>query len=128
MKNEVKPAEAWDVTQGLVECPNSKDLIGFVTSGAYNLSEGRGTAIGGVWAQRVIKGWRQEGNVANGISQDVSTNGVATGPSATASGRSREKSSAAQRDQNTRRRDRQLCIVRNAGESVGRLAVWELCE
>jgi ribonuclease P/MRP protein subunit POP1 len=76
-------------------CPGPGDLIGFVTSGAYNLAEGRGTAVGSVWVQRVVEGWRAE----------------------TRDG-----------DQKKLERRRRLCIVRNAGESVGRLGVWELCE
>jgi ribonuclease P/MRP protein subunit POP1 len=66
-----------------------------VTSGAYNLAEGRGTAVGSVWVQRVVEGWKAE----------------------TRDG-----------DQKKLERRRRLCIVRNAGESVGRLGVWELCE
>jgi hypothetical protein len=81
-------------------CPDAEDLIGFVTSGAYNLAEGRGTAIGSVWVQRVVEGWRAE--TRNGEGNDKKT----------------------QKEMERRRR---LCVVRNAGESVGRLGLWELC-
>jgi ribonuclease P/MRP protein subunit POP1 len=81
-------------------CPDSEDLVGFVTSGAYNLAEGRGTAIGSIWVQRVIEGWRAE--VRN------------------------SKGNEKQRQKETERQ-RRLCIVRNAGESVGRLGAWEVC-
>ncbi|KAI1614005.1 ribonuclease P [Exophiala viscosa] len=72
-------------------CPDVHDLIGFVTSGAYNLSEGRGTAVASIWAQRVLQGWIDHV------------------------------------DDNASEREKRLCIVRNAGESVGRLGVWEVC-
>jgi len=78
-------------------CPDEGHLIGFVTSGAYNLAEGRGTAVGSVWLQRVVEGWRAEGGgVMKGNVKQVE-------------------------------RQRRLCVVRNAGEGVGRLGLWELC-
>ena len=60
-------------------CPGEEDLLGFVTTGAFNLVAGRGTAVGSVVAARVAG--------------EVGTEGA-------------------------------LCVVRNAGESVGRLARW----
>jgi ribonuclease P/MRP protein subunit POP1 len=81
----------------LPACPDAEDLLGFVTSGSYNLAEGRGTAIGSIWAQRVVEGWRAEAR-----------NGE-------------------EKKQKEIERRRRLCVVRNAGESVGRLGLWELC-
>ncbi|CZR51607.1 related to ribonuclease P chain POP1 [Phialocephala subalpina] len=64
--------------------PGEEDLIGFVTTGEFNLAEGKGVAIGSVVVSKVLEGVRRcaakEGN---------------------------------------------LCIIRNAGEKVGRLARWE---
>jgi ribonuclease P/MRP protein subunit POP1 len=77
-------------------CPDAHDLIGFVTSGGYNLAEGRGTAIGSIWIQRVLQGWQA-------VDRDVTV-------------------PAKQKDKRKR-----LCIVRNAGEGVGRLGIWEVC-
>jgi ribonuclease P/MRP protein subunit POP1 len=77
-------------------CPDPHDLVGFVTSGGYNLAEGRGTAIGSLWAQRLLEGWKD-----TGFDEEVSV---------------KEKE-----------RRKRLCIVRNAGESIGRLAIWEVC-
>jgi len=74
-------------------CPDVCDLIGFVTSGGYNLAEGCGTAVGSIWVQRLVEGWKQE-----------------------------DGENKTQTD-----RQRRLCIVRNAGESIGRLGVWEVC-
>jgi len=80
-------------------CPDPHDLIGFVTSGGHNLSQGRGTAVGAVWAQRVLEGW------ADAADADLDVRD-------------------ADRD---RDRIKRLCIVRNAGERIGRLGVWEVC-
>jgi ribonuclease P/MRP protein subunit POP1 len=105
MKNDVGPGEKWDVDKGLVECPDPGDLIGFVTSGGFNLAEGRGTAVGGVWAPRVLKGWEDDGASDGKVGSD------------------KEMKEMRKR----RERERYLCVVRNAGESVGRLGVWEVC-
>ncbi|KAJ8067178.1 hypothetical protein OCU04_004543 [Sclerotinia nivalis] len=65
--------------------PNEEDLIGFVTTGEYNLAEGKGVAMGAVSAKEILEGVR-----SNGL------------------------------------REGMLCIVRNAGETVGRLARWDV--
>ncbi|OHF03441.1 POPLD domain-containing protein [Colletotrichum orchidophilum] len=69
--------------------PGEEDLIGFVTTGSYSLSEGRGTAIGCLSAERAAEAMRDGGG----------------------GGGAREGT---------------LCIVRNAGESVGWIARWEV--
>ncbi|EME49225.1 hypothetical protein DOTSEDRAFT_68104 [Dothistroma septosporum NZE10] len=66
------------------ECPGEDDLIGYVTSGNFNLGEGRGTGVGVILLKRVTEG-----------------------------GRASEE-------------DSRLCIVRNAGSGIGRLAEWDL--
>lgn len=63
--------------------PLEEDLIGFVTTGNHNLSEGKGTGIGSILLSKVLK------------------------PEVKPS-------------------ERKLCIVRAAGETIGRLGVWEL--
>ena len=83
-------------------CPDVEDLIGFVTTGAYSLAEGRGTAIGSVWLQKVVEGLRRESSIPRGGGLD-------------------------KQKQKQMERQRKLCIVRNAGESVGRLGMWEVC-
>lgn len=111
-----------------IPCPGPEDLIGFVTSGGYNLAVGGGTAIGGVWAQRVVAGWRQEEEKR---SQDLEkrTERAAAGEKKTKQEIEKERQQAkeAKQRQNRIERERHLCIVRNAGESVGRLAIWEVC-
>lgn len=113
MKGDIKEEGGWDKH---VPCPEAEDLIGFVTSGAYNLSEGRGTAIGSIWVQRVLEGWR---------GQDQTSGLVGNGG---LSGKNKDQQGQQVLEKRLRRdRENHLCIVRNAGESVGRLAVWELC-
>ncbi|KAK5626788.1 hypothetical protein RRF57_002503 [Xylaria bambusicola] len=41
-------------------CPDAADLIGFVTTGAYNLRDGRGEAIGSITAAHVLHALREE--------------------------------------------------------------------
>ncbi|KAI9641970.1 Ribonucleases P/MRP protein subunit pop1 [Ciborinia camelliae] len=65
--------------------PDEGDLVGFVTTGEYNLAEGKGIAVGTVFAAEILKG------VRSGGSKEV-----------------------------------KLCIMRNAGETVGRLARWDV--
>ncbi len=65
--------------------PDEVDLIGFVTTGNFNLTEGLGTGIGSIALAKVIGG-----------------------------------------DLRVDRREQRLCIVREAGQNIGRLARWEL--
>ena len=121
MKNEVAPGETWDASKGLVECPNPEDLIGFVTSGSYNLCEGSGTAIGGIWVQRLIQGWRDERISVN--DEPIESVSIKSVPHKT-----HKRQPAAKKSNRLSDPERHLCVVRNAGESVGRLAIWELCQ
>ena len=66
--------------------PDEVDLIGFVTTGNYNLGEGRCEAVGNVAVAKVV-----------GVDDE----------------KEKEKVSA-----------RNLCIVREAGQNLGRLARW----
>jgi ribonuclease P/MRP protein subunit POP1 len=74
-------------------CPPACDLIGFVTSGSFNLKEGKGTAIGSVVVAKTLEALREEWG-----SEDGRKNA----------------------------RSRKLVIVRNAGETVGRIGWWEV--
>ncbi|KAF2212493.1 hypothetical protein CERZMDRAFT_68103 [Cercospora zeae-maydis SCOH1-5] len=67
------------------ECPGEGDLIGFITTGNLNLSEGKGTGIGSLLLSKVLEDVRKVGE-----------------------------------------EEGKLCIVRNSGQSLGRLARWEL--
>ncbi len=74
--------------KGYPVVPDEVDLIGFVTTGNYNLGEGRCEAIGNVAVARVLG-------------------------AAEVSGRKQEASA------------RNLCVVREVGQSLGRLGRWE---
>lgn len=65
-------------------CPPQEDLIGFVTTGNFNLAEGRGTGIGSLTVWNVLQ--HRSGSP----------------------------------------KEQRLCVVRNAGEDVARLARWDL--
>jgi len=67
--------------------PGEEDLVGFVTTGEFNLAEGKGVAMGTVIVAKAVEGLRW---------------GIELGDKAG-----------------------KLCIVRNAGERIGRLARWE---
>jgi len=77
-----------DKDDGRPLVPGEEDLIGFVTTGEFNLAEGKGVAVGTVAVAKILEGLRREG-------KKVSNEG-------------------------------RLCIVRNAGEKIGRLARWEI--
>jgi ribonuclease P/MRP protein subunit POP1 len=72
---------------GHLPVPDEKDLVGFVTTGEFNLAEGKGVAIGSVFVSRIVEGIRSAKEAGD--------------------------------------KGGRLCIVRNAGESIGRLAKWE---
>lgn len=76
------PAAEDAKSQDLV-VPPEEDLIGFVTTGNYNLSEGRGTGVGSILLSKVL-------------------------------------------ESDAKPSERRMCIVRTAGERLGRLAGWEL--
>ncbi|KAH9819763.1 Ribonucleases P/MRP protein subunit pop1 [Teratosphaeria destructans] len=61
--------------------PGEDDLIGFVTTGNFNLAEGRGSGVGCLVLGKVVEAWSEE--------------------------------------------EGRLCVVRNAGNGVGRLGRWE---
>ena len=152
-------------------CPPCRDLIGFVTTGGYNLSVGRGTAIGAIWVQRVLDGWRREEDVAfskehtnnnnnndhgndadadddivhheaekgddddddvkNNNNNNKNKNNVAS-EKKPVGGQQQQKGKREGKREEKKERGRDwerrffLCIVRNSGESFGRLAFWEV--
>lgn len=67
--------------------PDEEDLVGFVSTGEFNLAEGKGVAVGTVFVSKIIESFRRDGMKGG--------------------------------------KDGKLCIVRNAGEKIGRLARWE---
>ncbi|RMD43105.1 hypothetical protein DV735_g1995, partial [Chaetothyriales sp. CBS 134920] len=107
MKGDLAPNESWDASKGLVPCPDAHDLIGFVTSGGYNLALGCGSAVAGLWLQRLVQGWKEEDEMA----------------AAQAAGMKKAQKAKFLHQHN---KVKHLCVVRNAGESIGRLGIWEL--
>ena len=75
--------------------PDEQDLIGFVTTGNFNLAEGKGIAIGNVLLDRLVD-------------------------------RAQSGAPASKTTSSSKTIQTQLCIVRNAGQSIGRLARMEL--
>ncbi|EEP79654.1 conserved hypothetical protein [Uncinocarpus reesii 1704] len=87
--------------------PGEEDLIGFVTTGNYNLNAGKGTGIGAILANKLEAYFPRapaahEAEGAGHVQSNIPT--VKIG---------KEKLS-------------RLCIVRAAGEGVGRLGWWEV--
>ena len=87
----IAPATPADPGTDRLPLPPEEDLIGFITTGNYNLSEGKGTGIGSILLSKVVAPVTIEGEKNPKHSQ-----------------RSR------------------ICIVRSAGETVGRLGTWEV--
>ncbi|KAJ5484756.1 hypothetical protein N7539_004744 [Penicillium diatomitis] len=79
----ISAADSYEPRTDHCDCPAEEDLIGFVTSGNFNLSEGKGTGIGSILLSKVIAPAQKPG-------------------------------------------ERRMCIVRTAGEKVGRLGTWEI--
>jgi ribonuclease P/MRP protein subunit POP1 len=42
-------------------CPDEHDLVGFVTTGAFSLSEGKGTAVGSLSAEKTFETIKETG-------------------------------------------------------------------
>ncbi|KAI1298052.1 POPLD domain-containing protein [Xylaria venustula] len=82
-------------------CPDATDLIGFVTTGAFNLRDGRGEAIASISARHALEE----------LKSDKEKREAKRGQRRKGEG---EKSTA------------RLCVVRDAGQSIGWLARWEI--
>lgn len=91
--------------------PGKEDLIGFVTTGNFDLGQGRCGAVGSVALAKLLR--RQEEGESSVASEDVGGIGKGGGK-----GKGKERGLA----EGLLRR---LCIVREAGQGLGRLARWE---
>lgn len=87
-------------------CPPEEDLIGFVTAGNFDLGMGRGAAVGNIAIARVYH-------------HGDSLKGTETGEIKKGRGINGKEAVRRLKPQD------QVCVVRNAGQSVGRLARWE---
>ncbi|KAL9588774.1 MAG: hypothetical protein Q9203_002428 [Teloschistes exilis] len=101
--------------------PDAEDLIGFVTTGNYDLGQGKGSAVGSIAIAKVAttqsKGSGRGKTVTPGVGESLTTDGE--------SERVRGEIEEFERKLG-RKTVQRLCVVRNAGESVGRLARWEI--
>ncbi|KAL8926268.1 MAG: hypothetical protein Q9172_001862 [Xanthocarpia lactea] len=109
--------------------PDGLDLIGFVTTGNYDLGQGRGSAIGCIAVAKVVVG-----GIQTQQQQQEEKNSKQTGTAAaleedslltTTDGEGemvRKEIMDVERMVGVQR----LCVVRDAGEKVGRLARWEV--
>ncbi|OJD12385.1 hypothetical protein AJ78_07010 [Emergomyces pasteurianus Ep9510] len=98
--------------------PDEEDLIGFVTAGNYNLATGKGTGIASVLVDRVgvfdcpvFEGTDRSSSGGDWTQYPVK--GVVKGVKGVKGSISRERLA-------------RICIVRSAGERVGRLGIWEV--
>lgn len=100
--------------------PDAEDLIGFVTTGNYDLGQGKGSAIGSIAIAKVAMQSKVEGRgktVTPGVGESLTTDGESE----------RVKGEIEELERGLGRKVVQrLCVVRNAGERVGRLARWEV--
>lgn len=92
--------------------PGKEDLIGFVTTGNFDLGQGRCAAVGSVALTKLLK--RQEEGESSVAFEDVENIAKKGGK-----GKGKERGL-------TEGLLRRLCIVREAGQGLGRLARWEL--
>jgi len=89
--------------------PRSDELIGFVTTGGFNLKIGKGSAIASLSMNKVRK-------VVHALQTQVKNRSE-----------SKQMTSAEMKDVVKRiRKEARICIVRNSGEIVGRLAIWDI--
>lgn len=106
--------------------PDEEDLIGFVTTGNFNLAEGKGTAVGSLLVERVLQGLSVEHTELRRGPDDPRA-GIRGGGSGDGS---EEANGSASTNGNWKRRaarkEDRICIIRNAGENVGRLGIWEV--
>ena len=87
-------------------CPAEEDLIGFVTTGNFDMGMGRSAAVGNIAIARVLKQIEVSESIESG----------AKGENTGIEGKKLLRGLKSE--------DR-ICVVRNAGQRVGRLARWE---
>jgi ribonuclease P/MRP protein subunit POP1 len=79
--------------------PDEEDLVGFVTTGNFNLGEGKGIGIGSL--------------LLNNVNTAIATLKITTSISKEAI-------------IGTHTKEERLCIIRDVGQTVGRIARWKL--
>jgi ribonuclease P/MRP protein subunit POP1 len=79
--------------------PDEEDLIGFITTGNFNLGEGKGIGIGSLLLTKVKP--VSDASITISHSSQVAKAGLCA-------------------------KEERFCIIRDAGQALGRLARWEL--
>ncbi|KAL8948513.1 MAG: hypothetical protein Q9222_005303 [Ikaeria aurantiellina] len=98
--------------------PDKEDLIGFVTTGNFDMGQGRGSGIGCISIEKVRVNQRSAAPAA--------ADEIVRGESRTNQDEEDRRRIEELEKKPGKKLLQKLCIVRNAGESVGRLARWEL--
>ncbi|KAL8685199.1 MAG: hypothetical protein Q9218_007909 [Villophora microphyllina] len=116
------PLQPGDPTYPCV--PDAEDLIGFVTTGSYDLGQGKGSAIGSIAIAKVA----QSKVVGRVKTETPAVVGSDIGDSVTTDGENERVRNEVEvlEMKLGKKAVQRLCVVRNAGESVGRLAKWEV--
>lgn len=120
---KVDGLEAGEIIQpgnpGYPSVPDKDDLIGFVTTGNFDLGQGKASAIGSVAVAKVV--YQQQHYVSAEAEAMVDNSSKEAGTDEDARRRSGELEKRL-----GKRTVERLCIVRDAGSGVGRLGRWEL--
>lgn len=100
--------------------PDRDDLIGFVTTGNFDLGQGRTSAIGCIALGKVVRQERQQQRCegTEKMAADRTAGGLTDDEA-------KEKVVDLEKKLGAKIVGR-FCIVRDAGQSVGRLGRWEL--
>lgn len=95
------PDDLDNISAGAIHLPmpEEADLIGFVTTGNYNLRIGQGTGVGCLYVNRLLDGAAEKDET---LVSAGSVPGMA------------------------KAMFKRLCIVRNAGDNAGRFGLWEV--
>ncbi|KAI1318477.1 ribonucleases P/MRP protein subunit POP1-domain-containing protein [Xylariaceae sp. FL0255] len=110
-------------------CPDAKDLIGFVTAeGGFNLRNGRGEAIGSIGAEFALSEIRRystgKGKGGEKSKVNICKKGQRTGkPGGKAGSEGKGEEEGEEEGDDSKYH---LVVVRDAGQSVGWLARWQL--
>lgn len=104
-------------------CPEERDLIGFITSGGFDLGEGGGRGVGCVVLGKVLgREGDTDGKERVGDGGEGGGKGAGEGQAKAISGMMKGGKGAGSKGLKS---EDKICIVRNAGQSVARLARWE---
>lgn len=101
--------------------PPEEDLIGFVTTGSFNLSAGKGTGIGVLLVNRIELDTPPPPSSLSDLSY-ISQSSGQVNSSGNADGKQRGRKNKGLGKERLMR----TCIVRASGERLGRLGFWEV--